>query len=309
MKKTKELDNSHITKHLGKTSEYKSTYDASLLVREPRANNREHLDIDDNDLPFVGYDTWNAYEFSTLTSQGMPVVGVLKLVYPCDSAYIVESKSFKLYLNSFNMQRSGDTAKSAVDAVVNIIEQDMSSLLGTDARVYIHGSASLNNCVITASQEYGMDGKPYITIEDDYPVSGVKFTKYAEDSSILRVIDQETQDGDFYHSALLKSNCRVTGQPDWGDVFVRLKGKKTVDPISLLQYIVSFRDECHFHEEICETIYKRLHDLCEPDELGVQCLYARRGGIDICPIRASADRLIDIPTVDCKSTHVKTAKQ
>ena len=94
------LDNSNISKHLGQTSKYKSKYDASLLVKEPRQSNRTHLGIKDNNLPFIGYDTWNAYEISALTVNGLPVVGVAKIVYPCSSKYIVESKSIKLYFNS-----------------------------------------------------------------------------------------------------------------------------------------------------------------------------------------------------------------
>ena len=108
------LDNSHITKVLGQTVTYPDQYDPSILVREPRSNNRQHLSIEDDDLPFVGYDTWNAYEVSTLTEQGLPVAGCMKIVYPCDSTYIVESKSIKLYLNSFNMFKCGPFIKYSV---------------------------------------------------------------------------------------------------------------------------------------------------------------------------------------------------
>ena len=103
----KKLDNSRISKHLGQTSQYKSQYDAKLLVKEPRSNNREYLDIFDDNLPFVGSDTWNAYECSFLLNSGKPVTGVVKINYPCDSKYIVESKSIKLYLNSYNMTKLG----------------------------------------------------------------------------------------------------------------------------------------------------------------------------------------------------------
>ena len=122
------------------------------------------------------------------------------------------------------------------------------------------------------------------------------------------MIDSEIEEV-YYHSALLKSNCRVTSQPDWGDVYIHMVGKKTVDPISLLQYIVSFRDECHFHEEICETIYKRLWDLVKPDDLVVRCLYARRGGIDINPERASDEGLLHHNLSDQTVPHIKTPKQ
>jgi len=131
---------------------------------------------------------------------------------------------------------------------------------------------------------------------------------YNETPDLLRVIDSEIEEV-YYHSALLKSNCRVTSQPDWGDVYIYMKGKQTVDPISLLEYIVSFRDECHFHEEICETIYKRLWDAVKPSELCVRCLYARRGGIDINPERASDEKLLHYTLSDQTVPHIKTPKQ
>ncbi len=129
------LDNSRISKHLGQISEYKDQYDPGLLVKEPRSNNRKHLDIQDDDLPFVGSDTWNAYEVSGLTTSGLPVAGVSKIVYPCDSKYIVESKSIKLYFNSYNMYKCASTP----EAVLNFIDQqasnDLSTLLETDVQV------------------------------------------------------------------------------------------------------------------------------------------------------------------------------
>ena len=112
-----------------------------------------------------------------------------------------------------------------------------------------------------------------------------------------------------FSSGLLKSNCRVTSQPDWGDIYVHILGEKTVDIPSMLKYIVSFRNECHFHEEICETVYKRLHDILQPKELCVTCLYARRGGIDINPSRANEPWLLPIPLADLNVPHCKTQKQ
>ena len=149
----------------------------------------------------------------------------------------------------------------------------------------------------------------YITLEDEYPVDGVEFSVYSEDPSLLRKIENAPSEKVYYHSALLKSNCRVTSQPDWGDVYIYIKGKNTVDPISLLQYIVSFRDECHFHEEICEAIYKRIQDAINPEELNVRCLYARRGGIDINPERASHKSLLHHTLSQVDVPHIKTPKQ
>lgn len=309
------LDNSNITVHLGKTSEYKSQYDPKLLVREPRENNRKHLKIKDHNLPFVGYDTWNAYEISALTNDGLPVTGIAKIVYPCSSKYIVESKSIKLYFNSFNMTKLGQTADQVLDSIAATASKDLSDYLETTVRV----------CVLSNAQCLDVDGaearkewnhlkdhfteQTYVTLEDEYNLDGVVFKVYEESPKLLEAVES-VFDTVKYHSALLKSNCRVTSQPDWGDVYIHIKKEgKTIDPISLLKYIVSFRDECHFHEEICETIYKRIWDVLNPEELHVMCLYARRGGIDINPQRASHEYLLHKDLMNHKRLHIKTPKQ
>jgi 7-cyano-7-deazaguanine reductase len=150
----------------------------------------------------------------------------------------------------------------------------------------------------------------YQTLEEVYPIEGVEFSVYQETPELLKVIDNPLKDKTIkYHSALLKSNCRVTSQPDWGDVYIEFKGEKAVDPISLLQYIVSFRDECHFHEEICEAITKRLIDVLDPEELVVRCLYARRGGIDINPERRLKHTNKHYSLSDVNVPYIKTPKQ
>lgn len=312
MASKKKLDNSNISKHLGQTSQYKSTYDSSLLVREPRQSNRTHLDIQDDNLPFVGNDTWNAYEVSGLTDDGLPVVGIAKIVYPCSSKYIVESKSIKLYFNSFNMTKLGEDDITVREVIARLASADLSKLLEADVKVSVFSNDYILKNDNSANMEWQHDlsykEESYITLEEDYPVNGVAFDTYSETPELLEVIDSET-DEVYYHSALLKSNCRVTSQPDWGDVYIYMKGNKTVDPISLLKYIVSFRDECHFHEEICETIYKRLFDAVDPEKLCVQCLYARRGGIDINPERASHEELLHQTLSNCNIPHIKTPKQ
>ena len=313
MASKKKLDNSNISKHLGQSSQYKSTYDPSLLVREPRQSNRTHLDIQDDDLPFVGNDTWNAYEVSGLTDFGLPVTGIAKIVYPCSNKYIVESKSIKLYFNSFNMTKLGGDAEAVREEIETRASKDLSELLETNVKVKVFSNESILSNVVDAHYEWGHDvsrhkSKSYITLEEVYPIDGVEFSVYSETPELLEVLDSEVNEV-YYHSALLKSNCRVTSQPDWGDVYIYIKGEKTVDPISLLKYIVSFRDECHFHEEICETIYKRLHDLLKPEELCVRCLYARRGGIDINPERASSDNLLHFTLSDHNVPFAKTPKQ
>ena len=302
------LDNSRISKHLGQISAYKSTYDPGLLVSEPRANNRKHLNISDDNLPFVGFDTWNAYEVSGLTDSGLPVAGVAKIQYPCDSKYIVESKSIKLYFNSFNMHKCGQDAATALLNISQLATKDLSDLLQTNVQVCVQSSSVANN-----NREEYIFGEQYYTLEDRLhgELSDTLFETYQETPELL---SKEKIDGDVfvgkYHSALLKSNCRVTSQPDWGDIYIHMSTNvyKPVD-IDLLKYIISFRDECHFHEEICETVYARLANYYEPTELCVTCLYARRGGIDINPTRASHDFLLPAALADVTVVHKKTGKQ
>jgi 7-cyano-7-deazaguanine reductase len=300
------LDNSNISVHLGKTSQYKSQYDPSLLVRELRSNNRKHIGIDDDNLPFVGYDTWNAYEISALTNNGLPVTGIAKIVYPASSKYIVESKSLKLYFNSFNMTKLGVTSSEVRSKITELAIKDLSELLGVDVSINVFSDEEVVFDHSMLHIEYYED---CITLEKHYEHSLTdEFTVYQETPSLLEITEGDNKIKKF-HSALLKSNCRVTSQPDWGDVFIVYKSSKDVDPVSLVKYIVSFRDECHFHEEICETIYKRLHDALQPELLHVMCLYARRGGIDINPQRASSDQhlhgIVDNPAF----CHTKTPKQ
>jgi len=311
----KELDNSNINKHLGQSSQYKATYDPSLLVREPRQSNRTHLDLDDDNLPFIGSDTWNAYEVSGLTDNGLPVAGVGKIVYPSDNKYIVESKSFKLYFNSFNGTKLGEDPEEVREKIALKASKDLSDLFETDVKVHVFSNYEVLSDNTTANEEWQSiisKDKPYneyITLEDVYPIEEVVFDTYKETPELLKVIEDAPTEWVHYHSALLKSNCRVTSQPDWGDVYIDIKCDNTIDPVSLVKYIVSFRDECHFHEEICETIYKRIWDTLKPEKLAVKCLYARRGGIDINPERVSDADLLHTTLSNPTVSHIKTPKQ
>ncbi len=301
-----DLDNSNISKHLGQSSQYKATYDPELLVQEPRQSNRTHLGIQDDDLPFEGGDTWNAYEVSGLTHKGLPVAGVGKIYIPCNSLYIVESKSLKLYFNSFNMSKLGDTAEEVREEIQRRAQIDLSKLLGVNVEVKIFSNKEMLSDPTTPEEEW--DHARYITIEDEYPVEDMEFDTYQETPELIKVVKNEVGTVR-YHSALLKSNCRVTSQPDWGDVYITLEGEYAPDPVSLLEYLVSFRDECHFHEEICEALYKRLLDICKPDELVVRCLYARRGGIDINPERYKPGSKKHHTLHDVTTPFIKTPKQ
>lgn len=300
------LDNSNISKHLGKITGYKCTYDPSLLVREPRQNNRKHLDIKDESLPFAGYDIWNAYEVSCLTAQGMPIAAIAKIVYPCTSKYIVESKSIKLYMNSFNMEVIEGNIIAVLMKLQDTIAKDLSLLLETTVKVYVRSTKAISDDLYYPPV---FSNKEYPTLENTIDVTTIGTTNYSETPQLLSAIESTVSSVQRFHSALLKSNCRVTSQPDWGDVYIHYKGKWAINPSSVLKYIVSFRDECHFHEEICETIYKRFLDKFAPEELVVSCLYVRRGGIDINPTRASEYRLLDKSLIDEFKYFTKTVRQ
>jgi len=301
----KVLDNSNISKHLGKVTGYISTYDSTLLVREPRINNRKHLDITDETAPFVGYDIWNAYEVSCLTAEGMPIAAIAKIVYSCKSKYIVESKSIKLYMNSFNMEKIQGNIISVLMKLQDTIARDLTKLLETDVKVYVRLTGAIDDSLFYPPV---FSNKDYSTLENNIDVTDISAISYTENPEILSAKRGSTRIQRF-HSALLKSNCRVTSQPDWGDVYIHYKGQYEINSTSLLQYIVSFRDECHFHEEICETIYMRLLKKFEPQELVVSCLYVRRGGIDINPTRASSYSLLDTSLVDEFKYFTKTVRQ
>ena len=300
------LDNSNISVHLGQTSEYKSQYDASLLVKEPRSNNRKHINVSEDDLPFIGYDTWNAYEVSALTNNGLPVTGVGKIVYPADSKYIVESKSLKLYFNSFNMSKLGVTPSDVREQIRELVIKDLSELLETVVQVDIFSDSEI---VINGGSLFDEYYDGVVTLEEEFEHQLTdEFTVYQETPELLQYTEGNIVKRK-YHSALLKSNCRVTSQPDWGDVYITYEGDRDVDPVSLVKYIVSFRDECHFHEEICETIFVRLNDILKPRKLHVMCLYARRGGIDINPQRASDESLLHWSVCNTHFSYIKTPKQ
>jgi 7-cyano-7-deazaguanine reductase len=252
--------------------------DPTLLVGIPRILNRTQYNINEKELPFVGVDAWNAYEFSTLLSNGFPVSGWLKFCYAASSPNIVESKSVKLYLNSYNMAKLIDTIDELY-VIEDKIERDLSDVVGADVYVGI----ALGGDIVNAEPFRGV----FYALEDLCDVEKMQFTEFNESSDILEVVPIPKNILQAFRSSSLRSNCRVTNQPDWGDVYIKITGPNTVTPESLLKYIVSMRKENHFHEEICECIYKRLYDLLKPVDLFVSCLYTRRGGIDINPTRAT----------------------
>jgi len=322
-KKKKSSEPESIDTHLGKKSNYPDQYDPSVLVREPRQRNRSTVGLDDDDLPFTGYDLWNVYEVSCLSYNGVPAVGVARVLYPSNSEFIVESKSLKLYFNSYNMSRFGNTSTETLDIVQKSAQTDLIQLLGADVRVEItpatspfdpytkHNNTIQHNTIFTTTDRRPDQSSKWLNLESHCTIKDIDV--YQEAPELLESSPHTGNQTGFYHSALLKSNCKVTHQPDWGDAFIYIGGDTVPTPESLLKYIISFRDENHFHEEICETIYKRLWDKFHPKELGVACYYVRRGGIDINPIRVSHDYLLghvqNRQTFNNKQNHLKLVRQ
>ncbi len=275
------------SKYLGKKVDGSNYYNPSLLVAIPRYENRKQYNIDNKNLPFDGWDVWHAYEFSAMSKNGIPVTRLLKLKYNCNSEFLVESKSLKLYLNSFNMTRIGNNTDECLTLCQKTIEKDLSKALQTDVKVNF-----LENT--TERTEIFRDFKNIMQTIDE---NTLKVENFKESPELLEIETAEMQE---YYLTFdsLRSNCRVTHQPDFGDVFIYYKSSKHIKEDSLVKYLCSFRSEYHFHEECCEMIYKRLSDLVD-GELFVCCLYTRRGGIDICPARwnkkiKDIDELIDL---------------
>jgi len=273
------------SKHLGKVGGdgYSDQYNADLLVKIPRNLNREGYGLTGKE--FAGVDVWNAYEVSAITTKGQPVAGMLKIVCPSDSENHVESKSIKLYLNSFNMTQIGSTAADCISGIEARVKRDLDELLDTNTTVSFY-SSEFETEPLSFSDDYE-------DIADITNLDEIDFTAFKSDASQLTVDDTDRDSNEIkLRSNLLRSNCRVTNQPDWGDVFIYMSGKKLPAASSLAKYIVSHRTVSHFHEEICEMIFSHLTERFQPEKLMVSCLYTRRGGLDINPIRATHNYLI-----------------
>lgn len=255
---------------LGKPTEYRADYAPELLFPIPRQLKRDELGIAAGQLPFVGEDIWNAYEVSWLNPRGKPVVALACFRVPADSPSLIESKSFKLYLNSFNQ-----TAFAAPQDVEATLVRDLSAAAGApvSARLELLG------------QQPQVDvGYPAGALLDDLDID---FTAYLPAPELLRTTDGPVLEETLY-SHLLKSNCLVTGQPDWAMVVIRYRGQP-IDRAGLLRYIVSFRAHNEFHEQCVERIYCDITRQCRPQALAVYARYTRRGGLDINPFRSSGE--------------------
>lgn len=297
------IDNTEISKVLGQRVSAPDQYDKSILVRELRQNNRTYLNLSDSNLPFKGIDLWNNWEISALTNNGLPVTGIAKITYNCNSKYIVESKSAKLYFNSFNMTKMGNSPAEVIQNIESFAKKDLSEFLETTVDVTVR--AANTYCSPWRDDEYHRS-----SIILDHIDPNLVVANYSETPELLTHLGSTEQaTAQKFHSTLLRSNCRVTNQPDAGDVYIYIKTKYIINPHNLLKYIISFRGENHFHEEICEAMYVRLHAAFQPEELMVACYYVRRGSLDINPIRVSDEALIPKDFTAPLPHYIKTPRQ
>ncbi|MDN6298370.1 MAG: NADPH-dependent 7-cyano-7-deazaguanine reductase QueF [Halomonas sp.] len=252
---------------LGRASSYPEQYDATLLFPLSRAENRVALGLEASDpLPFIGEDEWHGFELSWLNARGKPVVAVGRFRLPADASNLIESKSFKLYLNSFNQSRF-----ASGEEVAATLERDLSDITG--GRVHV----DLLDVDDPELMPRALPGECIDALD-------IEISDYTPSAEHLRAgtdVVEET-----LHSHLLKSNCPVTGQPDWGSVMVRYKGPR-LDREGLLRYLVGFRRHQGFHEHCVEQIFVDLMCRAAPSELLVLARYVRRGGLDISPWRAT----------------------
>ncbi len=256
---------------LGKSTEYRSEYAPELLYPIPRQIKRDELGIAANPLPFVGEDLWNGYELSWLNPKGKPVVAVAQFRIPADSPNLIESKSFKLYLNSLNQTRFQDTAEVAAT-----LTRDLSAAAGKAIAVTLQALSQNPSAQVGVPQGILLDE---LDIDCDCYQPAPEFLGCTNRDEIV----EET-----LYSHLLKSNCLVTGQPDWAMVVIRYRGHP-IDRAGLLRYLVSFRNHNEFHEQCVERIFTNLQARCAPQALAVHARYTRRGGLDINPFRSTGD--------------------
>lgn len=273
---------------LGKNSTTPEKYSAALLFRIPRSENREKYGISAERLPFSGVDVWNCYEISFLTYNGLPISGMIKIIYPCESDFIVESKSLKLYLNSFNMEKMGAVYIDAVSRFVSMVQKDLENILETKVTVRFFADQSVADIPFQDLQSVNL-----VDLIPEALLYTTSFEKYNESPEILTGTKTSQIQHYAFRTNLMRSNCRVTNQPDWGDLFFRIQSYYKIDMISVVAYLVSFRRENHFHEEVTEMIYKRFSEIFETEKLMVAAMYTRRGGIDINPLRVSHSDWLD----------------
>ena len=266
-------DNSLKSLKLGQKTEYASQYDRTLLQPVPRALNRDGLGITQNQPFTIGADIWTAYEISWLNEKGLPQVAVADIYLDYQSQNLIESKSFKLYLNSFNQSKFAD-----FNAVQQTMQRDLSECAQGDVKVRLNPVAVYDAQKIDHLQGDCID-------EQDIEITSYEFNAdWLKDCVSNEIVEEKLV------SHLLKSNCLITNQPDWGTLHIHYVGKK-IDHEKLLRYVVSFRQHNEFHEQCVERIFCDLMHYAKPEKLTVYARYTRRGGLDINPFRSNFENL------------------
>ena len=293
------MSNSPEQSQLGKASAYVNQYDASLLFPIARQIKRDEIGIRSL-LPFMGADLWTAYELSWLTPRGKPQVALAHITVPCETPNIVESKSFKLYLNSFNNTRFDNFADVREHIALDIgaaawgkSESKVGVMLIDIAQAAIENIAGSSQVRLPALHIAELEGTNLDRLD-------IECTQYTPAPELLSAAFDEKPVDEVLCSQLLKSNCLVTGQPDWGSVQIKYSGPQ-IDQAGLLRYIVSFRNHNEFHEQCVERIYTDIMTHCKPAKLSVYARYTRRGGLDINPWRTSHPQALP--------ANVRTARQ
>lgn len=263
---------------LGQTTPYCAQYDPRLLFPIPRQEKRDELKWSPEQLPFHGVDVWTAFEVSWLNPKGKPVVGWAQFHFSAESPFLVESKSFKLYLNSFNGTRFESVAE-----VLATWERDLAAACGAPVKAEYFSLAASQTLsgVLPGENLDALD----ISVSD-YQVNPDCLT--LAPGALEAPMVSET-----LNSHLLKSNCLVTGQPDWGSVVIRYQGPR-IEREGLLKYLVSFREHNEFHEQCVERIFTDVMRRCQPQKLTVYARYVRRGGLDINPYRSNFETEFDV---------------
>ena len=266
-------DNSLKSLKLGQKTEYASQYDRTLLQPVPRTLNRDGLGITQNQPFTIGADIWTAYEISWLNEKGLPQVAIADIYLDYQSQNLIESKSFKLYLNSFNQSKFAD-----FNAVQQTMQRDLSECAQGDVKVRLNPVAIYDSQKIDHLQGDCID-------EQDIEITSYEFNAdWLKDCVSDEIVEEKLV------SHLLKSNCLITNQPDWGTLYIHYVGKK-IDHEKLLRYVVSFRQHNEFHEQCVERIFCDLMHYAKPEKLTVYARYTRRGGLDINPFRSNFENL------------------
>ena len=266
-------DNSLKSLKLGQKTEYASQYDRTLLQPVPRALNRDVLGITQNQPFTIGADIWTAYEISWLNEKGLPQVAIADIYLDYQSQNLIESKSFKLYLNSFNQSKFAD-----FNAVQQTMQRDLSECAQGDVKVRLNPVAVYDSQKIDHLQGDCID-------QQDIEITSYEFNAdWLKDCVSDEIVEEKLV------SHLLKSNCLITNQPDWGSLHIHYVGRK-IDHEKLLRYVVSFRQHNEFHEQCVERIFCDLMHYAKPEKLTVYARYTRRGGLDINPFRSNFENL------------------